>query len=270
MNNDSKTSLFIIKIGGNVLDEPAARAAFVRDFAALPGPKLLVHGGGKIATQLGQRLGIEAKYVAGRRVTDAATLELVTMVYGGLVNRRLVAELAAAGCPAIGLTGADADILPAARRAATAEIDFGHVGDPLPEQVGVAALRVFFEKNWAPVFAPLTHDGMGNLLNTNADTIASVVARALAGFYNVRLIFCFEKKGVLENPDDENSARLQLTRADYRILREKTAVSGGILPKLDNAFAAAENGVASVLIGHAAELLENAMGKNPSATRILP
>lgn len=245
---------YIIKIGGNVLDDPAALANFVRDFSALPGPKLLVHGGGKIATQLGERLGLTPHYVAGRRITDAATLELVTMVYGGLVNRQLVAQLQAAGCNALGLTGADANILPATKRP-VGTVDYGWVGDIHPEQVNTTALRHFWEQGITPVFAPLTHDSTGNLLNTNADTIATVIAQALAPFFQVNLLFCFEKPGILLDPDDDHSVLPEMNRATYRQLQEQAAVSGGILPKLDNAFAAAENGVTRVVIGSAADLL---------------
>jgi acetylglutamate kinase len=246
----------IIKIGGQVLDDEAAYAAFVRDFAALPGLKLLVHGGGKIATELGKRLGLEARYVGGRRVTDAGTLELVTMVYGGLINRQLVARLQAAGCPAIGLTGADANVLAAVRRPVGA-VDYGWVGDPSAATVGTEALRGLWSLGLVPVLAPLTHDGAGQLLNTNADTIASVVAQALAPFYRVHLVFCFEKRGVLTDPAREDSALPTLSRRDYARLVDDATVSGGMLPKLENAFTAVEHGVERVIIGQAGDLLQN-------------
>jgi acetylglutamate kinase len=249
-------TLSIIKIGGNVLDDPAALAAFLADFAALPGAKILVHGGGKIASGIGQRLGLTPQYVQGRRITDDATLDLVTMVYGGLINRQLTARLQALGCNALGVTGADGNVLPAVKRPA-GEVDFGWVGDPSPERCGADVLDAWLQQGLTPVFAPLTHDGQGHLLNTNADTIASVLAQALTGRYRVRLLFCFEKKGILENPEDDHSVLPALNREQYRRLQAETAVGGGILPKLDNAFAAAAAGVEMVVIGSAADLIAN-------------
>jgi len=249
-------NITIIKIGGNVLDEPAALTSFLANFAALPGAKILVHGGGKIASAIGQRLGLPPHYVQGRRITDDATLDLVTMVYGGLINRQLTAQLQALGCNALGVTGADGNVLPALKRPA-GEVDFGWVGDPSPERCGTDVLDAWLQQGLTPVFAPLTHDGQGHLLNTNADTIASVLARALTRRYQVRLLFCFEKKGILENPDDDHSVMPAINREQYRRLQAETAVSGGILPKLDNAFAAAAAGVEMVVIGSAADLIAN-------------
>lgn len=249
--------LTLVKIGGNVLDEPAALATFLADFVRLPGPKILVHGGGKIASGIGQRLGLIPQYVQGRRITDDATLELVTMVYGGLVNRQLVAQLQTLGCNALGLTGADGNVLPALKRPAGA-VDFGWVGDPAPEKVNVPVLDAWLRQGLVPVFAPLTHDSQGHLLNTNADTIASVLARALTAQYRVQLLFCFEKMGILADPNDDFSVLPALNREQYRALQEKAAVHGGILPKLDNAFSAAAAGVDRVIIGSAGDLLRNA------------
>ena len=248
--------LTIVKIGGNVLDVPEALASFLADFTSLPGAKILVHGGGKIASDMGRRLGLTPRYVQGRRITDEATLELVTMVYGGLINRQLCARLQALGCNALGITGADGNVLPAVKRPA-GEVDYGWVGDPAPERCGVETLDTWLKQGLTPVFAPLTHDSEGRLLNTNADTIASVVARALAGRYRVRLLFCFEKKGILENPDDEKSVLPSLNLEQYRLLQQKTSVSGGILPKLDSAFAAAASGAETVIIGSSADLIAN-------------
>lgn len=262
-----KQPLTIIKIGGNVLDDPAALAAFLADFAAVPGAKMLVHGGGKIASTFGARLGLEPQYVHGRRLTDDATLELVTMVYGGLINRQLTARLQALGCNALGVTGADGNALSAVKRPAGA-VDFGWAGDTAPERVNAPLLSAWLQQGLCPVFAPLTHDGAGQLLNTNADTIASVLARALAASYRVRLLFCFEKSGILADPGDDNSVVPVLTRAQYLGLHEKAAVSGGILPKLDNAFAAAAAGVDAVIIGSAADLLANAAGNVVRGTQI--
>lgn len=245
--------LHIIKIGGNVLDEPAALADFLAAFATLPGPKILVHGGGKIATGIGQRLGLTPHYVQGRRVTDEATLDLATMVYGGLINRQLTARLQALGCNALGITGADGNVLPAVKRPAGA-VDYGWVGDPSPENCGVEIIDTWLQQALTPVFAPLTHDGEGHLLNTNADTIASVLARALSDRYRVSLLYCFEKKGILSDPADDDSVIPTLNREQYRLLQEKSSVSGGILPKLENAFAAAAGGVETVIIGSAADL----------------
>ncbi len=255
-----KSTLLVIKIGGNVLDEPAALTTFLADFAALPEPKILVHGGGKIATQLGQRLGLEPRYFNGRRITDKATLDLVTMVYGGLINRQLTAQLQALGCNAIGLTGADANTLSAVKRPVQA-VDFGWVGDVQPANVDTARLQLFINQGLSLIIAPLTHDGQGHLLNTNADTMAAVIASALAPEHRVHLLFCFEKKGILEDPDDEQSVLPVLDQAAYLALQEKAAVSGGILPKLDNAFLAANAGVDRVVIGQAEDLRANALDK---------
>ncbi len=246
--------MIIVKIGGNILDNPERLQSFLGDFAQLPGPKLLVHGGGKIASAFGQRLGITPKMVDGRRITDAETLELVTMVYGGLVNKQVVAKLQALGCNAIGLTGADGNIIPAQKRPVKA-IDYGFVGDVAgSESINVAALEAIIETRLTPVFAPLTHDSQGNMLNTNADTIASVLATALAPKYKVQLVYCFEKKGVLQNAEDDNSVIAHIHTEKYKTLKEEGVVHAGMIPKLDNAFAALQQGVAQVLICEAEAL----------------
>jgi acetylglutamate kinase len=187
--------LFIIKIGGNVLDNSQALKSFLSDFAAIKEPKILIHGGGKIATKLGNQLGIESNYINGRRITDSATLDLVTMVYGGLVNKQIVAALQEIGCNAIGITGADGNMLKAVKRPIK-DVDYGYVGDITAEGVNTPLLYFLLKQNTVPVFAPLTHAN-GKMLNTNADTIASVLAVAMSKHFDVRLIFCFEKKGVL-------------------------------------------------------------------------
>jgi acetylglutamate kinase len=189
--------LFIIKIGGNVLDNPEALMRFLSDFASIKEPKILIHGGGKIATRLGEQLGIESNYVNGRRITDSQTLDLVTMVYGGLVNKQIVATLQQLDCNAIGVTGADGNLIKAVRRPVK-DIDYGFVGDIRTESVNSSLLYFLLKQNTVPVFAPLTH-GSGTMLNTNADTIASVLAVAMGKHFDVRLIFCFEKKGVLRD-----------------------------------------------------------------------
>jgi acetylglutamate kinase len=250
--------LFVIKIGGNVIDDENNLSAFLKNFAAITSKKILIHGGGKIATKIGDKLGIESKYIDGRRITDEATIDLVTMVYGGLVNKKIVAKLQALNCNAIGLTGADANIIPATKRPITKEgIDFGFVGDVESLQLKVESLEVLLKAGFSLVLAPLTHDGKGQILNTNADTIASSIATALSSLYDVRLIYCFEKKGVLENVNDENSALPLITKEIYQQLKNENKLFDGILPKLDNAFAAIDSGVKEVLIGNANDLLQN-------------
>ena len=248
--------LFVIKIGGNVIDEEDNLSSFLTDFAAIKGKKILVHGGGKIASRLGDKLGIESKYINGRRVTDIETIDLVTMVYGGLINKKIVAKLQSVQCNAIGLTGADANIITAVKRP-VAEIDYGFVGDITSSQLAVGSLQVFLNNDLVPVVASLTHDGKGQLLNTNADTIASALAVALSKCYDVRLIYCFEKKGVLENVDDESSVITLINKEKYKQLLQDKKLADGILPKIDNAFAAIDSGVKEVLIGDAADLLQN-------------
>ena len=248
--------LFVIKIGGNVIDSDAALQSFLDDFATIPGKKILVHGGGKIATSIGKQLGIEPNYINGRRITDAATIDLVTMVYGGLLNKKIVAALQALGCHAIGLTGADANIIPANKRPVK-ETDFGFVGDIRNEEVGKKTIELFLANQLVPVVAPLTHDGKGQLLNTNADTIASSLAVALSASYDVRLIYCFEKKGVLENVEDDSSVINLIDQEKYKQLLAGQKLADGILPKIENAFAAIDSGVQEVLIGDAKDLLQN-------------
>ena len=248
--------LFVIKIGGNILDNAAAQQLFLQQFADISAKKILVHGGGKIATTIGKQLEIEPNYINGRRITDEATIDLVTMVYGGLINKKIVATLQSMNCNAIGLTGADANIIPANKRP-VAEIDYGFVGDIKNEEIAVNNLQVFLENNIVPVMAPLTHDGEGQMLNTNADTIASALAVALSKQYDVRLIYCFEKKGVLENIEDETSVISLINKKKYQQLLNDKKLADGILPKIENAFAAINSGVQEVLIGDAEDLLQN-------------
>lgn len=252
--------LFIIKVGGNVIDNPALLQSFLGKFAAIPGKKILIHGGGKIATRIGDKLGIESKYVDGRRITDADTIDVVTMVYGGLVNKQLVAKLQALGCNAIGLTGADANIIPAVKRPVK-DIDYGFVGDVYTEKLHTGPLKALLDTGVTPVFAPLTHDGNGQILNTNADTIASSLAIALSEHYSVRLIYCFEKKGVLRDPADDNAVINLINKEIYQQLLAEKILTDGILPKLQNAFGAIDNGVKEVLIGHADDVLSNTTPK---------
>lgn len=238
-----------------MLDNPTALHAFLIDFASIPDRKILIHGGGKIATKLGDQLGIESKYVNGRRITDAATLDLVTMVYGGLVNKQIIAQLQQKGCNAFGVTGADGNMIKAVKRPVK-DIDYGYVGDVVPEGVNHKLLSGLLNQNIVPVFAPLTHAD-GKMLNTNADTIASVMAVALSKYFEVRLIFCFEKKGVLRDINDLDSVIHYLPKKVYEDLLPQKIFADGILPKLENAYAAIEAGVKEVLIGEARDLVKN-------------
>lgn len=247
-------TLHIVKIGGNVIDDAAKLAAFLKDFARLSGAKLLVHGGGKVATEVSQALGITAQLVDGRRITSAGTLKVVTMVYGGLINKNIVAQLQAHRCNAIGLTGADANSVPATKRP-IGTIDYGFVGDIEPAQINAALLQGLLQAGLTPVFAPLTHDGAGNLLNTNADTIAAGLAVALASFYAVRLVYCFEKKGVLQDVRDEDSVIPEISPAEYTQLKAAGTIAQGMIPKLDNALQALQNGVEAVVIAPADAVL---------------
>jgi acetylglutamate kinase len=252
--------LTIVKVGGAVVEDEAQLAQLLRDFSAIEGKKVLVHGGGRRATQIASQLGIESKMVNGRRITDAGMLRVVTMVYGGLVNKNLVARLQANGVNALGLTGADIDVIrshkrpPVSFNAALQQeggekvttIDYGFVGDV--DRADGNMLSRLIEAGITPVMAPLTHDGQGNILNTNADTIASETARALAPFYDTTLIFSFEKKGVLRNPDDDDSVIPLITHDDFARYKADGTISGGMIPKIENALAAIDSGVGRVII----------------------
>ncbi len=246
----------IIKIGGNIVDKPDALQYFLNNFQKYDGPKVLIHGGGAIATQLSKELGIEVKMHKGRRITDEATLKLVTMVYAGLINKQIVASLQKIGCNALGLSGADGDCVPATKRKA-GSIDWGFVGDVDPKKINVSLLHSLLAKGITPVFCAITHDGNGSLLNTNADTMASSIAIALASEYYVRLVYCFEKDGVLSDPNDNDSVIPLITGNSYSQLLDEGKVVDGMIPKLDNAFLALKEGVAEVIIKHADNLLNN-------------
>lgn len=241
-----KEKLTIVKVGGAVVEDEAQLAQLLKDFSAIEGRKLLVHGGGRKATKVAEALGIESKMVGGRRITDADMLNVVTMVYGGLVNKNLVARLQANGVNALGLTGADMDVIRSHKRPIKDGIDFGYVGDV--DKANGQMLSKLIEEGIIPVMAPLTHDGQGNILNTNADTIASETAKALAPFYDVTLIFSFEKKGVLRNPDDDDSVIPIISRADFIKYKTDGTISGGMLPKIENALGAIDSGVSRVII----------------------
>ena len=240
-----KHPLTIVKVGGAVVEDEARLSRLLADFSAIEGRKVLVHGGGRRATAVASSLGIESKMVGGRRITDCQMLEVVTMVYGGLVNKNIVARLQACGIDALGLTGADIDVIRSHKRPVK-DVDYGFVGDV--ERVDGGKLSQLIEAGITPVMAPLTHDGQGNMLNTNADTIAAETAKALAGQYDVTLIFSFEKKGVMARPDDDDSLIPVITRADYMRYAADGTVSGGMLPKLENAFNAISAGVSRVNI----------------------
>lgn len=241
----------VIKIGGGILENEAQRNAFLRQFAAIEGPKVLVHGGGRLATTMAERLGVETRMIEGRRVTDKETLDIVTMVYGGLVNKQVVAQLQTMGVNAIGLTGVDGGWMKSVKRPIKNGIDYGYVGDVT--EVNGAHLRTLVENGLVPVIAPITYSAEGLLLNTNADTVASQTAISLAP--DVQLTFCFEKAGVLSNPDDESSLIPRITPESYDQLKAEGIVSGGMIPKIDNAFAALRDGVRSVRITHSSNIL---------------
>ena len=247
-----KQKLTIIKVGGAVVEDEQQLAQLLKDFSAIEGRMVLVHGGGRRATKIGAQLGIESQMVNGRRITDAQTLEVVTMVYGGLVNKNLVARLQANGVNALGLTGADMNVIRSHKRPIKDGIDFGFVGDV--EQADGKMLHTLIEAGITPVMAPLTHDGQGTILNTNADTIASETAKALAPYYDVTLIYAFEKPGVLSNPDDDSSVIPVITRESYRQFVAEGVISGGMMPKIDNALAAIEAGVDRIVITRATDI----------------
>ena len=243
-----KEHLTIIKVGGKIVENSESLNALLKDFAAVEGKKLLVHGGGRSATQMAARLGVETKMVDGRRITDEAMLEVVTMVYGGLVNKRIVAGLQALGIDAVGLTGADMNIVLSDKREVSA-VDYGWVGDV--KRVNAEAVATLIESGCCPVVAPLTHDGCGHMLNTNADTMAGEMAKAMAAHYDVTLMFCFEKPGVLADENDDSSLIPTITPAVLDDLKRRGVVSGGMIPKLDNAIACVSAGVESVVITQA-------------------
>lgn len=243
--------LSIIKIGGNIIDDETRLSAFLDNFAAVPGKKILVHGGGKLATKVAEGLGIQQQLVDGRRITDAETLKIVTMVYAGTINKNIVAQLQARGCPAMGLTGADGNAILSHKRT-HASIDYGYVGDV--DAVNTSLLTSLLLLDKTLIFAPITHDGQGQLLNTNADTIAQELARGLSATFEVSLVYSFEKNGVLLNAEDETSVISRIGPAYYAELKTSGAIFAGMIPKLDNAFAALRSGVARVIIGRAEEL----------------
>jgi acetylglutamate kinase len=254
--------LYVIKIGGNIIDDEKKLSAFLRSFAAIDEKKILVHGGGKLATKLGEKMGVEQKLVEGRRITDAETLKIVTMVYAGYVNKNIVAQLQSFHCNALGLSGVDGDIILAHKRKHPL-IDYGFVGDV--DSVNSPLVKKLLDQNLALVFAPITHDQSGQLLNTNADTIAQEIAKAMGHMYEVKLIYSFEKSGVLMDADDESTVISSIDPAYYKELKAKEKIFAGMIPKLDNAFAALNSGVSKVIIGKAENLEELLAGRSGTA-----
>lgn len=249
-------SITVVKIGGNVVDNPEALQRFIEDFTALPGKKILVHGGGKEATRMSAKLEIPTTMIDGRRVTSRETLDVVTMVYAGLVNKRIVSMLQAAGCNAIGLSGADGNAIQAKKRPAN-PVDYGFVGDIYPEGINSGMIGSLLEAGMVPVFCAITHDGNGTLLNCNADSIASAVALGASRLDATTLVYCFELPGVMENIEDPSSLIPLITPEIYADLRSRGIVNKGMIPKIDNAFASIDAGVESVVIKHASALCEN-------------
>lgn len=243
--------LYIIKIGGNIIDNEACLQKFLIDFSNIPEKKILVHGGGKLATRMAEQMGIQQQMVDGRRITDEATLRIVTMVYAGYINKNIVAQLQAHNCNAMGLCGADGDAILAHKRRHPV-IDYGFVGDV--DAINTELINTLLKSNISLVFAPITHDQQGLLLNTNADTIAQELARSLCAYYEVSLIYSFEKSGVLLDAEDDNTVIPVLNAAYYRELKARQKIFAGMLPKLDNAFNAVQSGVNQVIIGRAEEL----------------
>ncbi len=254
MQCDKMEKLQVIKIGGNSIDDAESLRHFLVDFCRISGPKILIHGGGKLATKLADRLGVPQTLVDGRRVTDADTLDIAVMVYCGLINKRIVAALQAAQCNAMGFCGADGNLVKSQKRMG-AGTDFGYVGDVAEGGVNVRELTGLLNAGIVPVLSAITHDGAGSLLNTNADTMAAKIAVALSASFDVSLIYCFEKNGVLLDPDNEESQLPVLNPLTYEALKEKGIISKGMIPKLDNAFEATRGGVKTVLVCHAKTVL---------------
>jgi acetylglutamate kinase len=251
--------LYVIKIGGNIIDDEKKLLSFLKAFASIEDKKILVHGGGKLATRMAEKMKVEQKLIDGRRITDAETLKIVTMVYAGYVNKNIVAQLQRFECNAMGLCGVDGDIILAHKRKHPA-IDFGYVGDV--DAVNVPLLKNLLQQNLALVFAPITHDMGGQLLNTNADTIAQEIAKSMSNDFEVKLIYTFEKSGVLLDTDNESTVINSINPRYYKELKEEEKIFAGMIPKLDNAFAALKSGVNKVIIGKAENLDELISGRS--------
>lgn len=251
-------TLYVVKIGGNIIDDEKKLNAFLQDFASVKGNKVLIHGGGKLATRLAEQLQIPQQMIDGRRITDAETLKIVTMVYAGYINKSIVAQLQAAGCNAIGVSGADGNVILAHKRNHPT-IDYGFAGDV--DAINTTLLKSLIDQQIAVVMAPITHDKKGQLLNTNADTIAQELAKALSGLYDVQLIYSFEKSGVLLDANNDNTVIPSINPGYYQQLKSEQRIFAGMIPKLDNAFAALNSGVKKVIIGKAEQLSDLVAGK---------
>jgi acetylglutamate kinase len=256
--------LIVIKIGGNIIDDEGKLTSFLQSFAKIEGKKILVHGGGKLATRVAEAMGIDQQIIDGRRITDAETLKVVTMVYAGYINKKIVAVLQANDCAAIGITGADGNLIQAHQRK-NKEVDYGFVGDI--DVINSKLLSGLLNDNFSVIVAPITHNMQGQLLNTNADTIAQEIAKAMSNFFEVHLIYSFEKAGVLKDVTDEDSVINEINPSNYIQLKEQNIIFEGMIPKLDNAFAALENGVKRIVIGNAEKLFELINGS--SGTNII-
>jgi acetylglutamate kinase len=243
---ENKTILSVVKIGGNIIDNPIELAKFLSDFSKVDGYKILVHGGGKLATKMAESIGLKPQLIDGRRITDSPMLDLAVMTYAGAINKNIVAQLQALNGNAIGFSGADGNLIQSKKRNHPT-IDFGFVGDV--KKVNSELLQAFLSIGISPVFCAITHDNKGQLLNTNADTIASEIAISLSTIFEVSLLYCFEKQGVLADPEDENSVILQINEQDYKELLNKKAIHSGMIPKMDNCFYALKKGVEKVIIG---------------------
>lgn len=259
-----KQYLTIVKIGGHIIDNEQELTHFLRSFAKLEGPAILVHGGGKLATQLAEQMSIPQQMIEGRRVTDEATLRIVTMVYAGYINKRIVASLQAAGCNALGLCGADGNLIQAHKREHPA-MDYGYAGDV--DTVNDLLIGGLLEQGMRLVIAPITHDGKGQLLNTNADTVAREIAQAMSSTYETRLIYCFEKEGVLRDISDVASVISVIGKSDVRRLIEENVITAGMIPKISNAVAALDGGVTEIIIGKSDRLHQLVCGL--SGTKII-
>ena len=251
--------IYVIKIGGNIIDNAAELDVFLQKFSEIKHHKILIHGGGKLATELAAKLNINQQLFEGRRITDVATLEVVTMVYAGAINKNIVVKLQANECNALGLCGADANLITASKRIVNKN-DYGFVGDIKPNGINTSFLQLLFENNITPVIAPITHNNEGQLLNTNADSIANEIAKALSKDFQVHLIYCFNKKGILKDVNDENSVIKTITNNTAVQLKLEGKVHEGMIPKIDNALQAVAAGVHKVILGHALELDEIVKG----------
>ncbi len=243
--------LTLIKVGGKIVEDENTLNTLLADFSTINESKILVHGGGRLATKMAEQLGVESRMIEGRRITDEETLRIVTMVYAGLVNKNIVARLQALGINAIGLTGADMNVMRSEKRPVK-EIDYGFVGDV--KEVNAEALSMLLKNGFIPVLSPLTHDKKGHLLNTNADTIAGEAAKALAKLFDVTLVFCFEKSGVLLDENDDNSLIPRINREMFGMYKKEGIIQGGMIPKLENSFQAVDAGVKQVIITKASEI----------------